>query len=194
MIGLAYFVLFLTLLLFLFGLWIHTSPLRREGADTLIILGFQCNGDRIHPLLEERLLTALELLRTFDFNKIILTGGAVASVRTEAVIMKDYLIRNGVAAEKILLDHEAVDTIENLENCRAIMELHQLKTSVLISNSFHIRRIQLIAGAVGFKSSYFADRSFRTVSRQLYRTLHELKAFVTTYKIIRKRKKSGKWS
>jgi uncharacterized SAM-binding protein YcdF (DUF218 family) len=175
-------------------LWIHTAPLQKEGADALIILGFQCDGDRIHPLLEERLLTALGLMQAFDFRKIILTGGAVTSVRTEADIMKDYLVQNGVAAEKILLDREAADTIENLENCRAIMERYQLKTSLLISNSFHIRRIQAIARAVGFHSSYYADRSFRAVSRQLYRTMHELKTFVITYKIIHKRNESGKRS
>lgn len=194
MIGLLYLVLVPVLWLFLFMLWIHTAPLRKEKADVLIILGFQCDGNRIHPLLAERLTTALELMRNFDFNKIILTGGAVTSSRTEADIMKDYLVEKGVPAEKILPDHEAADTFENLENCRAIMELHQLHTSIVISNSFHIRRIQYIAKAIGFSPSCFADRSFGALSRQWYRTLHELKAFVTTYRVIQKRRPSGKRS
>ncbi|MCZ8511595.1 YdcF family protein [Paenibacillus filicis] len=97
---LIYLVIGLTVLLFLFMLWIHTAPLRKEGADVMIVLGFQCDNDRIHPLLEERLLVALELYRSHPFEKIILTGGAVSSARSEAVIMKDYLVRNGVQEEQ----------------------------------------------------------------------------------------------
>lgn len=130
---------------------------------------------------------ALELMRSYHVEKIILTGGAVTSIRTEADIMKEYLLRNGVEEERIILDKEAMDTIQNINNCRKIMELHRLSTCTLISNSFHIRRVQYIANALGFSSSFYADKSFRANSRQIYRTLHELKGFVTTYNEIKKR-------
>ncbi|MDF2649333.1 MAG: hypothetical protein K0Q73_5138 [Paenibacillus sp.] len=187
MIFFVYVFLALAVLLLLFILWIHTAPLQKEMTDALIILGFQCDNDRIHPLLEERLSVALELMRSYPVEKIILTGGAVTSLRTEADIMKEYLLRNGVEEERIILDKEAMDTIQNINNCRKIMELHRLSTCTLISNSFHIRRVQYIANAVGFSSSFYADKSFRANSRQIYRTLHELKGFVTTYNEIKKR-------
>lgn len=185
---LLYIIISLAVFLVLFFLWIHTAPLQQRETDAMIIHGFQCDHDRIHPLLEERLKTALELLRAYRFEKIILTGGAVTSVRTEADIMKEYLVRNGVEEKRILLDKEAMDTIQNIHNCKRIMEIHRLRTCTVISNSFHIRRIRFIADAVGLSACYYADRSVRALFRQIYRTLHELKAFVTTYKAIRKLK------
>lgn len=117
MIFFVYVFLALAVLLLLFILWIHTAPLQKEMTDALIILGFQCGNDRIHPLLEERLSVALELMRSYPVEKIILTGGAVTSIRTEADIMKEYLLRNGVEEEWIILDKETMDTIQNINNC-----------------------------------------------------------------------------
>jgi uncharacterized SAM-binding protein YcdF (DUF218 family) len=185
---LFYIIMGLAVFLFLFILWIHTAPLQKRETDAMIILGFQCDNDRIHPLLEERLTTALELLRSYRFKKIILTGGAVTSVQTEADIMKEYLIRNGVDEKRIILDKEAMDTIQNIYNCKRIMEIHRLRTCTVISNSFHIRRVRYIADAVGLSAYYYADRSVRALLRQIYRTLHELKTFVTTYNVIKKLK------
>ena len=175
----------LVVLLALFVVWTHTAPMKKRSADTLIVLGFQCEDDRIHPLLQERLDTALKLLRSHDFRKIILTGGAVASKTTEADIMKQYLLRNGVEESKILLDREARDTIENIRNCKAIMERYRLRTCLIVSNAFHMRRIRYIAGALGLASYYYADRSVRALARQMYWTLHEMRSFVITYRMIK---------
>lgn len=177
--------------LLLFFVWIHTAPIQKKGADVMIILGFQCDGDHIHPLLLERLATALELLRTYDYKKIILTGGPVTSAQSEAIIMKDYLVRHAVDEDRIVLEQNAMDTIQNMINCRSIMEQLHLKTCAVISNSFHIRRVQYIAHFLGFPSYYYANRSFRALLGQWYRTLYECKTFNTTYKLLKKMSKNG---
>jgi uncharacterized SAM-binding protein YcdF (DUF218 family) len=156
----------------------------------MIILGFQCDGDQIHPLLLERLTAALELLKTADYKKIILTGGRVTSTQSEAEIMKQFLISRAVDKERIILEQAAMDTIENIRNCQTILEKMNLRTCTVISNSFHIRRTQYIASYMGFSSFYYANRSFWALHRQGYRTLHELKAFTTTYKLLRSMSKS----
>lgn len=55
--------------LLLYFTWIHTAPLHKGGTDAMIILGFKCDDDRIHPLLLDRLVTSLELLKTYDYKK-----------------------------------------------------------------------------------------------------------------------------
>lgn len=185
------FSISLIVLLLLFFVWIHTAPIQKKGTDAMIILGFQCDGDQIHPLLLDRLTTALELLKTADYQKIILTGGPVTSAQSEAEIMKEYLISRAVDKERIILEQAAMDTIENIRNCQAIMEQLNLTTCTVISNSFHIRRIQYIADYLGFSFYYYANRSFRELIGQGYRTLHELKAFTTTYKILMRMSKTG---
>jgi uncharacterized SAM-binding protein YcdF (DUF218 family) len=184
------FLISLIVVLQLFFVWVHTAPIQKRGTDAMIILGFQCDGDQIHPLLLERLTAALELLKIADYKKIILTGGRVTSTQSEAEIMKEFLISRAVDKERIILEQAAMDTIENIRNCQTILEKMNLRTCTVISNSFHIRRTQYIASYMGFSSFYYANRSLWALYRQVYRTLHELKAFATTYKLLRSMSKS----
>ncbi|MCZ8516053.1 YdcF family protein [Paenibacillus filicis] len=183
---LLYMIVSLIIVLLLFFVWLHTAPIQKKGTDALIILGFQCDGDNIHPLLQERLTTAIDLLSSVDYKKVILTGGAVKSTQSEAVIMRDYLIRHAVNEERIVLEQNALDTIQNISNCQTIMKQFNLKTCTVISNSFHIRRVQYIADFLGLSSCYYANRSIRALFGQCYRTLHELKTFYITYKLLKK--------
>lgn len=173
--------------LLLYFSWMHTAPLHKKGTDAMIILGYKCDDDRIHPLLLDRLAASLELLEMYDYKKIILTGGPVTSAQSEAVIMKDYLVQHGVNQDKIVLEQHARDTVQNISNCQTIMQRFNLKTSTVISNSFHIRRTQWIAKFLGFPSYYYANRSIRAVFKQGYCTLYELKAYYATIKVIKNR-------
>jgi vancomycin permeability regulator SanA len=178
------FALFLLLFLTLFISWIHTFPLKRSGGDVLIILGYKCVDNKIHPFLEERLIAAIQLLKSYHFEKVIVTGGQVGSSISEAEIMRTYLVKNGVEKERILLENEAMDTIENLVNCRKLMEAHQLKTCTIISNSFHLRRIHYIACSIGFYSGFYCDRNLKTIVKQGIRTLNELRLFFKTFRLL----------
>lgn len=187
MVFLVLLLLFI-LLLILFFTWIHTFPVKQEGADVLVILGYKCVDNQIHPFLEERLLAAVDLLKAFPFKKVIVTGGKVGSTISEAEIMKEYLVKNGVDEEKIILENEATDTIENLVNCRKIMKADDLKTCLVISNSFHLRRIQYIARSIGFTCHFYCHRDRKTIFSQRIRTMNEFSLFFKTFRLLIKRK------
>jgi uncharacterized SAM-binding protein YcdF (DUF218 family) len=180
MLLIAMIALFVTIFFILYFFWIHTAPIKPCEADVLVILGYRCDGDAIHPLLKERLETALYLLRQYPVGKIIVTGGAVSSRKTEAEIMTDYLVRHGVDRHRIVLDTVAKDTIENLLNCRKVMQKDGLRNCIIVSNSFHIRRIQCIAKSFGLNAGFYANRKWTVILKQVIRTLNELRAFAVT--------------
>jgi uncharacterized SAM-binding protein YcdF (DUF218 family) len=156
--------------------------LNKNEADCLIILGYRCEHDQIHPFLKERLDHAISLVSTYSFKKIIVSGGSVASKIPEAVLMRDYLIENGVTPRQILIEIESKDTIENLVNCMEIMRAEDLQSSVIISNLFHIQRMKYIARKLGMETTFSAKRDIQVIVKQFTRTMNELKAFMITYR------------
>jgi uncharacterized SAM-binding protein YcdF (DUF218 family) len=178
MVTLYLVLFFLLFFITLFCIWIHIAPLKKGEADVLVILGYKCNSNRIHPFLEERLLAAIDLLQSFHFEKVIVTGGKVSSTISEAEIMKAYLVKKQVDENRILLEKEAANTVENLKNCKKIMDSNHLKTCIIVSNSFHLRRVQFIARSIRFPSNYYCYRNPKTILKQGIRTINELRVFI----------------
>lgn len=181
------FLLFgLAVLLFLFFIWIHTASLAHGGEEAIAILGYKSNGNQLHPLLLERLITATELIHTHSYRKVILLGGKVgSSTATEAELMSQYLIENGVERHMIVLDNESRDTVENFINCKEILEREGIHSCIAISNSFHIRRMRMIANALNLDVSMYADRHWRTIIKQVFHTLNEMKLFIVTHRLLK---------
>jgi uncharacterized SAM-binding protein YcdF (DUF218 family) len=160
--------------------WMHTASVQRRSADALIVLGYRCDGGEIPPLLQERLDTALRLLESCSFRYVILSGGAVASQRTEAEIMRDYLIGRGVTEERILLENQSRNTVHNIVNCGILLRQYGLRSCLLVSNSFHIRRMKYIMKRLNMPAYFYAGRSLRTLFRQWKLTFQEIRAFRKT--------------
>lgn len=169
-----------------FFIWMHSTSLNKNDSDTLIILGYRCINNIIHPLLEERLKAGKELADSITYKKIILTGGKVASDISEAIIMKDYLIENGISEECITLEMEANDTIENMVNCIKIMQKNKLTTCTVISNSFHLRRILYICDRLNFPVSVYCKRDFKILLKQIKLTFSEARIFIFVFLALKK--------
>jgi uncharacterized SAM-binding protein YcdF (DUF218 family) len=172
-----------------FFIWMHSSGLRECGADALIILGYRCDGGKIHPFLQDRLDTALRLMEKHQYKRILLSGGAVASDRSEAEIMRDYLISRGVREERLILEQKSRNTVQNAVNCKMLMDLNGLETCLLLSNSFHIRRMKYIMNALGIPASFYADRHPAKVISQWNMTFKEIRAFRLTLPWLEKAQK-----
>lgn len=177
--------IFFIFIFILFFIWIHTASLKLGQEEAIVILGYKSDGDVIHPLLQDRLDAALLLLNHKIYKRVIVSGGNVGtSSKSEAELMKDYLVRHGVHPDVILMDTSSRDTIDNLINCRHILEREDIREFLFISNSFHIRRIQYIAGVLGIRSSFFANRSWTAMMMQWKPTLKEMRIFYFTYKAL----------
>jgi len=138
----------------LFGLLIyreHTLP-RPGSADAMIVLGAQVNPDGTPSVqLEWRLTKALEVYQT-KRTPIVVTGAQGADEpRTEASVMREWLIARGVPPEDIRMDESSMNTRENIAN--AMQYLPGVKDVLIVTSDYHLPRAMQIARDQGLNPS-----------------------------------------
>jgi uncharacterized SAM-binding protein YcdF (DUF218 family) len=147
--------LFRWLTIFVFGLlavWLIAALIlvinglkeRVEPADVAVVLGNEVylSGEP-SPQLKARLDRAVELFRQHLFPRIVVSGGIEKNGTDETLAMRQYLMRQGVPAEAILLDPRGSDTMDTAEDTVALMNQHGWKRIIVISQYFHLPRCQL---------------------------------------------------
>lgn len=128
---------------------------RPDKSDCIIVLGCSVYYTTPSPFLEARLSEGLELYNKGYGNYIIVSGGrGKGESISEAQAMKNYLISRGVNASKIFMDDNSMSTKDNLVNSSSIMKEKGLKTAVIVSNKYHLKRVSLIAKELHIEASY----------------------------------------
>ena len=83
-----------------------------------VVLGNRLNDDgSMSEIMKKRLEMALKLNKLFEPSKIIVSGGVANPVAgvSEAQVMHDYLVQNGIEADKIVLEDKSMTTQQNAE-------------------------------------------------------------------------------
>lgn len=112
-----------------------------QKSDLILVLGAQINEDQPSPHLQHRLDKAVELYNDGYGEMVLVSGGQGSDeIMTEAQVMKNYLIKRGVPAERILTEEQATSTRENAVFSKRIMDLRGYKSAVVVTNDFHIYR------------------------------------------------------
>ena len=157
-----------------------------ENVNTMIILGAKVNEDGISKTLKRRLDKAIEYYNTNkNINNIIVSGCQGSDeVVTEALAMKNYLVKNGVSKDKIIMEDKATTTLENIIFSKKIITDKNLKGKVLIVTSdYHLFRGQFIASILGIDNEglcsisplssriYYMIREYPTSIIDVYRSL-----------------------
>lgn len=116
-----------------------------------IILGAKVNPGGVPSLaLANRLQVATDYLHKYPHVIAVVSGGQGADEdRTEASVMKDYLLAEGIAPERILVEDEATSTYENLVYSKQLLP-EDVTEVTIISNDFHLRRASYLAEKIGF--------------------------------------------
>lgn len=140
--------------------------------DYLVVLGNKCMSQHITPILIERLNKAISLYKRFDKKpKIIVTGGksSVTLDVTEAELMKKYLLSQGIAENVILIEDEAINTVQNLEY--SAIEIHQdwqkntRPRVIIITSDYHIPRTKWHAKKLGLKVQLASAKTLTLLKR-----------------------------
>ena len=155
---------FLYLSYVLYGTFCNYFPVRKEP-DAIIVLGSGLIGDKVPPLLAQRLTKGKTIYEQFEGRpKLIVSGGQGADELTsEAEAMASYLMEQGVQKDAILIENRSRTTFENLTFSKAILEEQGLGKSVLVvTNSFHalragvfMRRLKIPGRSVGSKTAFY---------------------------------------
>ena len=118
-----------------------------------VVLGFQLNPDgTMREELIERLTVALRCAVQYPEALIVCTGGGTAAedkTATEAGRMAEWLIDNGVAAERVIAEDKSLTTAQNAIFTLDILEAKypQVKELVVVSSDYHIATGNLLFGA-----------------------------------------------
>lgn len=112
-------------------------------ADLIIVMGAAEYRGKPSPVLRARLDHALDLFRRKLAPRILTTGGAGGDpVFTEGEVGRDYLVRNGVPSEAILLEDEGESTIHSIAAAAEIMRRTNLQSCIVVSDGYHIYRVK----------------------------------------------------
>ena len=112
-----------------------------KNHDVIIVLGLSYNkNNQPNVLLRFRLDKAIEPFNKKYANKILLTGAAVKDEITEAEIMRNYCLKNGIPKAAILMEPHARYTEENASLSAKLMKIHQLQSAIVVTSKHHIER------------------------------------------------------
>lgn len=125
-----------------------------QPADVLIIPGARLWGDQPSGMLKIRLDKALELYQAGYAKHIIVSGArGPDEIESEAAVMRNYLVGQGLPAETVWLEDQSFNTIENLTYSQNIMHTQGWQSAVIVTNPFHIYRCLIIAGQIGLRAT-----------------------------------------
>ena len=120
-----------------------------DNADYLIVLGHKLINNKPDETFKYRLRKAVKYADSNQNTIFVLSGGKTeGNTVSEAEVMKEYLLKNGVT-NKLILEDKSTDTIENIKNCLNYIDSNQ--KVVLLSSNYHIHRSKMICKMLGLK-------------------------------------------
>lgn len=131
----------------------------KDDCDYLLILGGNVFGaDTPSPQLFERMKAAANYLSEHKDVIAVPCGGCFrdGQKKSEAAIIGDYLISQGIDPERIILEDKSTTTYENFEFGIPIIENHSGKEAeslkiAFLSSDYHMHRAGIIAKQSGIK-------------------------------------------
>lgn len=147
-----------------------TSTRRTDAsAPAAIVLGAaQYNGEP-SAVLRARLDAAADLWSSDRVDLIVVTGGGQeADVTTEAKSGYDYLREtHGMSDEELRLEVQGSSTYESLAAAARFLTREGITDVILVTDPYHARRSQLVAGEVGLDAEVYPTRQSPSVGRIL---------------------------
>ena len=161
-------------------LTIHEGVLPDGLPDTdelcIVALGFQLNPDgSIRDELRERLTVVKACAEKYPNAWIVCTGGGTAAeneTATEAGKMAEWLIENGIAAERVIVEDHSITTAQNAIYTYDILteSYPQVKQLVIVSSDYHIATGTLLFEAEAIlRAEKTGDQAMRVVSNAAWR-------------------------
>lgn len=139
--------------------WFGTGYVMKQGekptadgtANYAIVLGAKVNAGGVpSKALKYRLDAAYDYAMKYPHIQLILSGGQGEDEdMPEAVAMKNYLLKRGLAENRLIIEEESTSTYENIKFSSVKIPLNEKKITV-ISNDFHLARAKMIAKNLGF--------------------------------------------
>jgi vancomycin permeability regulator SanA len=145
-----------------------------HAADVAIVPGNTVEKDgRPSARLQARLDQTVALYRQGLFPDVIVSGGVGSEGFDEAVVMKRYLVENGVPEGRIHVDSGGATTYLTARNATRIMRENGWQSAMVISQYFHVPRMRLALKRSGITpvfsahAKYFELRDVYSIAREV---------------------------
>ena len=127
---------------------IGTVPegLPEDDSVAIVILGFALNDDgTMKDELIGRLQTGLAIAVAYPNSYVVVTGGGTAKNNpnvTEGGLMGQWLLDQGLAEDRLIIENKAPNTVGNAENTYKILseEYPQVDSFVMVTSDYHVPR------------------------------------------------------
>lgn len=125
-----------------------------QPGDAIIVLGAKLIGAEPSTMLRLRLDEAIRLYRRNYAPMIIVSGARGYDEEvSEADAMRNYLVTNGIPADRIIIEDQSFNTYQNLTNSKKLMREQGWEKAIIVSNASHIRRALILAQDIGLEAS-----------------------------------------
>jgi len=129
------------------GVSLEKADFGEDVADAILVLGAGVRADGTPSnMLEDRLLTALELYESGVSKRIIVSGDHGSRDYDEVNVMKNYLTQRGVPSEDVFMDHAGFSTYDSLHRANSVFGAGSL---VVVTQEYHAPRALMIGRHLG---------------------------------------------
>ncbi len=141
--------------------------------DVAVVLGnkIEENGEPSERL-KSRLDRTVDLYLEEYISLIIVSGGIGKEGFDEAVVMKYYLMSNGIDEKAIIVDSKGNNTMLTALNTKEIMTKYNLSSVMVITQFYHVSRCKLAFDRAGISKVYSAH-SYYSETRDVYSLFRE---------------------
>lgn len=127
------------------------QPVLRK-ADAILVLGAAQYNGRPSPVLQARLDHGINLFKRGLATRMVVTGGVGrGDTLSEGEVARRYAEKNGVPAAAILVERHGATSAESVTAAAALMRNSGLHTALIVSDSYHMLRLELLARRAGIQ-------------------------------------------
>lgn len=128
-----------------------TRPTLRK-ADAIMVLGAAQYNGHPSPVLKARLDYAVDLWRAGWAPRLMMTGGVGRrDTLSEAEVARRYVIAQGVPADVVYAEKLGVSSALSVREAAAIMRGLGVRRALVVSDAFHMLRLELLALRSGIR-------------------------------------------
>lgn len=136
----------------------YTPPAVISG-DVIVLLGGGATMDtpnidghgHLSGSAANRLLTAAQLYHKYQLPILVSGGKVLETSGTEAEISQTILLGLGIPANKIIVENQSLNTTQNAEYSKKLLDYHGLSQPILVTSAFHMPRAVLQFQKAGIK-------------------------------------------
>ena len=148
-----------------------------QEMDCILVLGAGIRNNNPSPMLEDRLLTTVELYNNNISSKIVVSGDHGQENYDEVNVMKNYLLKKGIPSDDIFMDHAGFSTYESIYRLKEIFKTQKI---IIVTQEYHLYRALHIASKLNIES-YGVIANRREYQNQFKREIREILARIKDF-------------